>query len=188
MQFDKFTLKAQEALAAAQKLAVERGHAQVEPEHLAVALLDQDGGITVPILERIGASHAAVRAELARRLEHFATVHGDTQVGFARETQAALETAQSEADKMKDAYVSTEHVLMGLAANTGPLGDVLKRYGVTRDGILTVLKDLRGSQRAEDPNAEEKYQALERFGRDLTELAPRASSTRSSAGTTRSAG
>ncbi len=173
MQLERFTLKAQEALAAAQKTAMERGHAQVEPEHLAVALLDQDGGLTVPILERIGASPAPFRAELAQRLEHFGTVHGDTQVGFARETQAALETAQSEADKMKDAYVSTEHVLMGLAASQGYLGDLFKRYGVTRDAILTVLKDLRGSQRAEDPNAEEKYQALQRFGRDLTELARR---------------
>jgi ATP-dependent Clp protease ATP-binding subunit ClpB len=173
MQLERFTLKAQEALAAAQKLAQERGHAQVEPEHLAVALLDQDAGLTVPILERIGASHSALRTELARRLDHFGTVHGDTQVGFARETQAVLETAQSEADKMKDAYVSTEHVLMGLAASSGYLGDLFKRYGVTRDAVLTVLKELRGSQRAEDPNAEEKYQALQRFGRDLTELARR---------------
>jgi ATP-dependent Clp protease ATP-binding subunit ClpB len=173
MQLERFTLKAQEALAAAQKLAQERGHAQVEPEHLAVALLDQESGLAVPILERIGAAHSALRAELARRLDHFGTVHGDTQVGFARETQAVLETAQSEADTMKDAYVSTEHVLMGLAANSGYLGDLFKRYGVTRDAVLTVLKELRGSQRAEDPNAEEKYQALQRFGRDLTELARR---------------
>jgi ATP-dependent Clp protease ATP-binding subunit ClpB len=173
MQLERFTLKAQEALAAAQKLAQERGHAQVEPEHLAMALLDQDAGLTVPILERIGASHSALRAELARRLEHFGTVHGDTQVGFARETQAVLETAQSEADAMKDAYVSTEHVLMGLAADSGYLGDLFKRDGVTRDAVLTVLKELRGSQRAADPNAEEKYQALQRFGRDLTELARR---------------
>ncbi len=112
-------------------------------------------------------------AELARRLERLGTVHGDTQVGFARETQAALETAQSEADKMKDAYVSTEHVLMALAAGAGFVGDLFRRYGATRDAILQVLKELRGSQRAEDPNAEEKYQALQRFGRDLTELARR---------------
>ena len=173
MQLERFTLKAQEALAAAQKLAMERGHAQVELEHLAVTLLDQDGGLTVPIFERIGASHAAIRTELAQRLEHFGTVHGDTQVGFARDTQAALGAAEGAADTMKDAYVSTEHVLMGLAADKGYLGGLFKRYGVTRDAIMTVLKELRGSQRAEDPNAEEKYQALQRFGRDLTELARR---------------
>jgi len=173
MQLDRFTLKAQEALAATHKLAQERGHAQIEPEHLAVALFDQEGGLTVPILERVGVSHAAVRAELEKRLDYFSTAHGATQIGLARETQAALEAAQSEANKMGDAYVSTEHVLMGLAANQAWLGDLLKRYGVTRDGIFQVLKGIRGSQRAEDPDAEEKYQALQRFGRDLTDLARR---------------
>jgi ATP-dependent Clp protease ATP-binding subunit ClpB len=173
MQLERFTLKAQEALAATQKLALERGHSQIEPEHLLVALLDQEGGLALPILERIGANHAALRAELEKRLDYFSTVHGATQIGLARETQEALEAAQTEADKMKDAYVSTEHVLMGLAANKAWLGETLKRHGVTRDQIFQVLKDIRGSQRAEDPNAEEKYQALERFGRDLTELARR---------------
>ncbi|OFW56759.1 MAG: ATP-dependent chaperone ClpB [Actinobacteria bacterium RBG_16_64_13] len=173
MQLDRLTLKTQETLAAAQKLVQERGHAQIEPEHLAVALLDQEGGLAVPIFERIGAGHAAVRAELEKRLDYFSTVHGATQIGLAQETQQALDAAQGEADSMKDAYVSTEHVLMGLAASRGWLGDLLRRYGVTRDAIFQVLKDIRGSQRAEDPNAEEKYQALQRFGRDLTELARR---------------
>jgi ATP-dependent Clp protease ATP-binding subunit ClpB len=171
MQLERLTLKAQEALAAAQKLARERGHAQIEPEHLMVALLEQEAGLAVSILERIGSSPASVKAELQRRLDYFSTVHGETQVGFARETQQALDAAQSEADKMKDAYVSTEHVLMGLAANKGWLGELLKRSGVTRDAVLQVLKEIRGSQRAEDPN--EKYQSLERFGRDLTDLARR---------------
>jgi ATP-dependent Clp protease ATP-binding subunit ClpB len=173
MQLERFTLKAQEALASTQKLAQERGHAQIEPEHLIAALLDQEGGLAVPILERVGVSHIALRAELEKRLEYFSTAHGATQIGLARETQQALEAAQAEADKMGDAYVSTEHVLMGLAANEGWLGELLKRYGVTRDGIFQVLKDIRGSQKAEDPNAEEKYQALQRFGRDLTDLARR---------------
>jgi ATP-dependent Clp protease ATP-binding subunit ClpB len=173
MQLERFTLRAQEALAATQKLAQERGHAQIEPEHLMVALLDQEGGLAVPILERVGVSHAAVRAELEKRLDYFSTAHGATQIGLARETQAALEAAQSEADKMGDGYVSTEHVLMGLATNKAWLGDLFKRYGISRDAVFRVLKDIRGSQRAEDPNAEEKYQALQRFGRDLTDLARR---------------
>ncbi|MCX8031789.1 MAG: ATP-dependent chaperone ClpB [Thermoleophilia bacterium] len=173
MQLDKFTLKAQEALAASQRLAQERHHAQIEPEHLAAALIDQEGGLTVPILQRIGADPAALRREIERRLDYFATVHGATQLGLARETQEALQAAQEEAEKMRDLYVSTEHLLMGLTANKGWLGDLLKRYGVTRDSLLLVLKDIRGTQRAADPNAEEKYQALERFGRDLTELARR---------------
>jgi len=173
MQLDRLTLKTQEALAAAQKLAQDRGHAQIEPEHLATALLDQDGGIAVPILERIGASGPTLRAELEKRLDQFGTVHGATQMGLARETQRALDAAQTEADRMKDSYISTEHVLMGLAADKGWLGELLQRHGVTRDAVFRVLKDIRGSQRAEDPNAEEKYQALERFGRDLTDLARR---------------
>ena len=173
MQLDRLTLKTQEALAAAQKLAQDRGHAQIEPEHLATALLDQDGGIAVPILERIGASGPTLRAELEQRLDQFGTVHGATQMGLARETQRALDAAQTEADRMKDSYISTEHVLMGLAADKGWLGELLQRHGVTRDAVFRVLKDIRGSQRAEDPNAEEKYQALERFGRDLTDLARR---------------
>jgi len=173
MQLERFTLKAQEALAASQRLAQERHHALIEPEHVAVALLDQEGGLTVPILERIGADHGAMRAELEKRLNYFSTVHGATQITLSRETQEALQAAQDEADKMKDMYVSTEHLLMGLAANKGWLGELFKRHGITRDALLLVLKDIRGSQRAADPNAEEKYQALERFGRDLTELARR---------------
>ena len=173
MQIERFTLKSQEALAAAQRLAQERRHAQVEPEHLATALLDQDGGLAVSLFERIGADHAAVRAELEKRLDYFSTVHGATQMSLAREAQEALEAAQREADKMKDAYVSTEHLLMGLAEGKGWLADTLKRHGVTRDAVFQVLRDVRGSQRAEDPNAEEKYQALQRFGRDLTDLARR---------------
>jgi ATP-dependent Clp protease ATP-binding subunit ClpB len=173
MQLERFTLKAQEALAASQKLAQERGHAQIEPEHLTAALLDQEGGLAIPMFERLGASHASLRAELEKRLDYFSTVHGATQIGLARETQEALDTAQAEADKMKDAYVSSEHVLMGLAANKAWLGDLFRRYGITREALLQVLKDIRGSQRAEDPNAEEKYQSLQRFGRDLTDLARR---------------
>ncbi|NLV71909.1 MAG: ATP-dependent chaperone ClpB [Actinobacteria bacterium] len=173
MQLERFTLKAQEALAAAQRLMQERGHSQMEPEHLITALLDQEGGLTLPILERIGVDHTALRAELEKRLGYFSTVQGSAQMSLARETQEALDAAQKEADKMKDAYVSTEHVLMGLAANKAWLGDALRRHGVTREAVLQVLKDIRGSQRAEDPNAEEKYQALERFGRDLTDLARR---------------
>jgi ATP-dependent Clp protease ATP-binding subunit ClpB len=173
MQLERFTLKAQEALAVSQKLAQGRGHAQVEPEHLLAALLDQEGGLAVSVFERIGVSVASLRSELEKRLDYFSTVHGATQVGLARETQQVLDAAQTEADKMKDAYVSTEHVLMGLAADKAWLGDLLRRNGITRDAILQVLKEIRGSQRAGDPNAEEKYQSLERFGRDLTELARR---------------
>ncbi len=129
--------------------------------------------MAVSLFERIGVDHAAMRAELQKRLEYFSTVSGASQVGLAREAQQALEAAQREADKMNDAYVSTEHLLMGLAETKGWLSDTFKRHGVSRDAIFSVLKDVRGSQRAEDANAEEKYQSLQRFGRDLTDLARR---------------
>ena len=173
MQLERFTLKAQEALAAAQKLAQERGHAQVEPEHLAVALLDQEGGLTVPILERIGASHAAVRAELEKRLDYFSTVHGATQLGLARETQTGARRGPVRGRQDEGRLRLHRARAHGAGGQQGLAGRHLKRHGVTRDAVFQVLKDIRGSQRAEDPNAEEKYQALERFGRDLTDLARR---------------
>jgi ATP-dependent Clp protease ATP-binding subunit ClpB len=173
MQIDRFTIKAQEALAAAQQSAAQRHNPQIETEHLLAALLDQEAGLTVPILERLGADHHHLRAELQSQIARFSTIQGATQLGLSTHLRETLETAQREADRMKDAYVSTEHVLMALAGRSDWTGGLLTRHGVTHDAILTVLKDLRGSHQAEDPNAEEKYQALERYGRDLTALARR---------------
>ncbi len=172
MQFETFTLKAQEALAGAQQLAVSRGNAEVEPEHLMASLLDQEGGLTIPILERMGTNPSAIRADLDARLSRLSTVRG-TQVGMSRQLRETLEDAQEQARRMRDTYTSTEHVLMALSERSGWTAELLQRHGVTRDAILAVLRDLRGAQRAEDPDAESKYEALERFGRDLTELAAR---------------
>ncbi len=173
MQLDRFTVKAQEALAAAHQLAAGRNHSQVETEHLLVALLDQEGGLTVPILEKIGANPAVVESDLQNQLGRFATVAGASQLTLSQHLRNVLEKSQAESEHMKDSYVSTEHVLIALAGEGDWTSDLLRRHGVSREGILTVLKDLRGSQRAEDANAEDKYQALKRFGRDLTELAAR---------------
>src|SRR5660397_62364 len=173
MQLDKFTLKAQEALSEAQQLAESQNHAQLETEHLLVALLNQEGGLTMPILERIGANHSALRHELEAKLDGLSTVTGSAQISSSSRVRKVLESAQKEADNMKDSYVSTEHVLLALAQDGGWTADLLKRHGVTRDAVFTVLKDVRGSARAEDPHAEEKYEALKRFSRDLTELARR---------------
>ena len=173
MQIDKFTIKAQEALAAAHQLAAERHHAQVETEHLLAVLLEQDGGLTVPVLEKIGANPEVVKNEIESRLARFASVGGATQLGLSQALRDVLDKAQSESESMKDTYVSTEHILMALAGQGDFTSELLKRHGVTRETILAVLRELRGSQRAEDANAEDKYQALKRFGRDLTELAAR---------------
>ncbi|MCJ7795910.1 MAG: AAA family ATPase, partial [Thermoleophilia bacterium] len=173
MQLDRFTLKAQEALAEAQQLAQSRGHAQLEAEHLLLILLNQDGGLTTPILEKIGANPYTVRSEIDARLGRLSTITGSAQLSVSNEVRRVLETAQRESEKMGDTYVSTEHLLMALAADGGWAADLLKRHGVTRDGVLTVIKDLRGSQKADSADAEEKYQALKRYSRDLTELAGR---------------
>jgi ATP-dependent Clp protease ATP-binding subunit ClpB len=173
MQFDKFTIKAQEALATAQESARSRGHAAVEPEHLLAAMMDQEGGLTVPILERIGVNPHSLRAEIEDRLSRLSTITGEASVGFSSGLRDVLTEAESEADRMKDTYTSTEHLLLALIVKKGSVADLLRTHGLSRDAMLTVLKDLRGSQSAQDPQAEEKYQALKRFGRDLTELAGR---------------
>ncbi len=127
----------------------------------------------MPILEKIGANPAVVESDLQNQLGRFATVAGASQLTLSQHLRNVLEKSQAESEHMKDSYVSTEHVLIALAGEGDWTSDLLRRHGVSREGILTVLKDLRGSQRAEDANAEDKYQALKRFGRDLTELAAR---------------
>src|SRR5660397_278229 len=115
MQLDKFTLKAQEALSEAQQLAESQNHAQLETEHLLVALLNQEGGLTMPILERIGANHSALRHELEAKLDGLSSMTGSAQISSSSWVRKVLESAQKEADNMKDSYVSTEHVLLALA-------------------------------------------------------------------------
>ena len=123
MQIDRFTVKAQEALGGAQQLAVERGNPQVETEHLLAALLDQEAGLTIPILERLGANHQGLRTELQAQIARLSTIQGASQMGLSPHLRDALEAAQSAADQMKDAYVSTEHVLMALAGGKDWTGD-----------------------------------------------------------------
>ncbi len=173
MQLEKFTIKAQEALGRAQQLAQSAANPQIETEHLLAALLDQEGGLTVPILERIGVNHSGLRAQAAQQLERLSHVSGGAQPSFSPRLRQALDRAQSDAQGMGDAYVSSEHVLMALTDENDWTGNTLRDHGVTKDAISQVLRDLRGSHRAEDPNAEDKYQSLERFGRDLTEQARR---------------
>jgi ATP-dependent Clp protease ATP-binding subunit ClpB len=173
MQFDKFTVKAQEALAAAQQEAASRSHPQIEPEHLLAGMLDQEGGLTPSVLERIGVDVRIIRGELEARLQRFSQVSGSSQLSLSPQLRDVLETAETEAEGMGDTYVSSEHVLMALTEKGGFAAELLQNHGVDRAAVLAVLKDLRGSQRAEDPNAEEKYEALKRFGRDLTDLAAR---------------
>ncbi len=176
IRFEKLTVKAQEALAEAQSRASSGNRQQVEVEHLLAALLAQPEGTVSSLLKKMGVDLAAVAEENERELEKLPQVYGPGagQIYISQRLNGVLEAAQSEADAMKDEYVSTEHILLAIADEKGgAAADVLRAHGVDRDRILKALAEVRGSQRVTDPNAEEKYQALERFGRDLTDLARR---------------
>jgi len=172
MRLEKFTIKAQEALQAAQRRAESLDCAQLEPEHLLDSLLTQEDGLVAPLLKKLGVSIESVRSELDRHLSAQPKVHG-TQLSLSNKLDAVFRQAEKEADQFKDEYISTEHLLLSLAASDGFAGNLLRKSGADRGEILKALVSVRGSQRVTDPNAEEKYQALKRYARDLTDLARR---------------
>jgi ATP-dependent Clp protease ATP-binding subunit ClpB len=172
MRLEKFTIKAQEALQAAQRRAESLDSAQIEPEHLLDSLLIQEDGLVAPLLKKLGVSAEAMRSELDRYISGQPKVHG-ARPALSPRLDAVFRQAEKEADQFKDEYISTEHLLLGLAASDGFSGKLLRQHGADRGDILKVLASIRGSQRVTDPNAEEKYQALKRYARDLTDLARR---------------
>src|SRR5215203_1131299 len=166
MQADRFTIKSQEALAAAQRLAGTRRNPEVAPQHLLVALLEQDGGIVVPVLRRAGADPERVRRRVNEALDALPTVSGEASApALGQDLIRLLQAADDEARGMGDEYVSTEHLLLALAAE--PAIDA----GASRDQLAEAVEQVRGPHRVTDQNPEDRYQALERFGRDLTEAA-----------------
>ena len=169
---DKMTIKTQEALAETQDIASRMGHNAIEPEHLFRALLDQEGGLVTPILRKIGADPALIHGRVEKALGKLAKVSGDTQVYVSPALNRVLDAAQKEADALKDEYVSTEHLLLGFLAEKGSEpARILTEQGVTRDAVMGALKDIRGGERVSDQSPEEKYQALAKYARDLTDLA-----------------
>ncbi|MDD5666268.1 MAG: ATP-dependent chaperone ClpB [Actinomycetota bacterium] len=175
VRFDKFTVKAQEALADAQGIAGERHHQFVEVEHLLLALLRQEGGTVPSLLAKLGADAATMAAEVQAALENVPRVTGAVgQVQISPRLSGLFETALSEADAMKDEYISTEHVFLAMAEEKkGASAEVLRAHGIDRERVLKALTEVRGTQRVTDPEAEGRYQSLARFGRDLTDLARR---------------
>ena len=174
MRFDKFTLKVQEALQEAQGLASTYGHQAIDAEHLMRACLAQPDGIVGAILKKLGADPAAVEAECRQALEKLPRVTGDAgaQVYLSPRLNRIMDRALTEAARLKDEYVSAEHLLLAMTEEKdGAIPAILKRSGVTKDRIFQVLVDIRGSQRITDPNPEEKYEALKRYGRDFNEIA-----------------
>jgi ATP-dependent Clp protease ATP-binding subunit ClpB len=170
MRLDKFTVKAQEAIAEAQKKAEGMGHQALENEHLLYALLAEKDGTVRAILEKLGASADALAGNLESELGRLPVVQGaGGQVYMGPGLKKALDLAGSEAERLKDEYISTEHLLIGIAeSGEGAAARLLRQAGVTRDRIYAILKDIRGTQRITDENPEEKYQALQRYCRDLT--------------------
>jgi ATP-dependent Clp protease ATP-binding subunit ClpB len=172
MRFDQFTIKSQELLGSAQALASRRHHQQIEPEHLLTAMLAEKEGVARSMLRKLGASPDGVANELGSALERLPQVSGPVEVYMSRRSRGVLDAAFAEAEKMKDQYVSIEHILMAIAdEQEGEATRILARNGVNREAILRSLVEIRGSQRITDQNPEEKYQALDKYSRDLTALA-----------------
>jgi ATP-dependent Clp protease ATP-binding subunit ClpB len=173
MRMDKLTIKAQEALAAARDLADQRNHQEVTPEHVLQALLEQDQGVTSALLRKLGVDPDAVKRSVDSALEQLPQVRGATaDVYVGRRIKDLLEEATRQAEKFKDDYVSSEHLLLAMvSAELGGASRALHQAGVTRDALMRGLAEVRGSQRVTDPEAEQRYQSLEKYTRDLTELA-----------------
>ncbi len=174
MRLDKLTVKAQEALQAAQSKADQHNHQAIEPEHLLSALLEQREGVVGPVLAKLGARPEAIQRELETALGKLPAVKGGSGQYLGDRTRQTLERAQKEAERLKDEYVSTEHLLLALAQDRdGAAGRTLAGAGINAEAIYKALVEIRGNQRVTDPNPEEKYQALQRYSRDLTDLARR---------------
>jgi ATP-dependent Clp protease ATP-binding subunit ClpB len=172
MRYDKFTIKSQELIQNAQNLASRQKNSQLEPEHLLSAMLTETDGIAGAILQKMGVAPGQVASEITRAVERLPKVSQSDQVYLSSQTKKVLDAAFAEAAKMKDQYVSIEHILLALCdEKNGETPRILHRHGINRDAILKVLIDIRGSQRITDPNPEEKYQALDKFSRNLTDLA-----------------
>jgi ATP-dependent Clp protease ATP-binding subunit ClpB len=169
MNLGKYTQKAQAAILAAQRLAEDHSHASIEPAHILLALLDQSDGVVPAIVTRIAGSPSLLRQDLVQELDRLQQVHGQSQIGLSRIGAEVLKSAENQAKNMKDDYVSTEHILLALAA--GHQSERLSGFGLTPDAILKSLTSIRGSQRVVTPNPEDTYQPLEKYGRDLTQMA-----------------
>jgi ATP-dependent Clp protease ATP-binding subunit ClpB len=172
MNLEKFTKKAQEAILSSQRLAEEFSHQTIEPIHLLLALLQQEEGVVPALVTKVAGSVLALREELNQELENRPKVYGgNVRVGMAPPTSQVLSAAERHAKGMKDEYTSTEHLLLALTESVE--GDRLAEYGLTKDSILKALAEVRGSQRVTSQNPESTYQPLEKYGRDLTDMARR---------------
>ncbi|HEY8715663.1 MAG TPA: ATP-dependent chaperone ClpB [Candidatus Acidoferrum sp.] len=174
LRFEKMTVKAQEAVQSGQEIAARHENQQIEPMHLLAALVAQDGGVVPPLVTKLGIRPEALSKEVERELGRLPKVQGFGQQHMGRAENDVLERAFKEAENFKDEYVSTEHLLLAIAnADRDPAGQLLKRLGASHEAILQALTSVRGSQRVTSQNPEATYESLEKYARDLTELARR---------------
>src|SRR5215469_7804158 len=175
IRWDKFTVKAQEAVQRASQLAADNGNPELLPVHLLAALIEDSEGIVPPVLEKIGVSPQAVLNDALNEISRLPKVSGaSAQPNLSQALNQVLDRSFKEADSFKDEYVSTEHLLLAITnLKREPAQQILVRHGATHDSILRALTAVRGSQKVTDQNPEAKYQALERYAKDLTELARR---------------
>jgi ATP-dependent Clp protease ATP-binding subunit ClpB len=174
MRTDKLTIKSQEALQDAQRLAESKGNQELQPEHVLWAMLGDDEGIASQILRRLGADMKLLQSDVEKEIDRLPKVTGASPLGqlyISARLKEALEMASREAEHLTDEYVSVEHLLLALMSVGGPCSELLGKYGATPDKAMTVMREIRGAQRVTDPNPEDKYQALGRYSKDLTALA-----------------
>ena len=175
MRLDRLTQKSQEALQLAQELASEHNNSQIEVEHLFLALLEQEESLVANILATLGVPVSTLKGELQQSIEKLPRMYSTSatgQVYISAQLKNVLERAWQEAQRLKDEYISVEHLLLGIAEEKGCRAqELLLNYGATKDKIYGALQKIRGNQRVTDPEPETKYQVLQKYSRDLTELA-----------------
>src|ERR1700724_1241233 len=175
MDFNRFTEKLQEAVRAAQSLATTQGNQQVDIEHLMLALLEQPGGLAPSILNKADVKVDTLRTRFQQEVDRLPKVSGGSggpdQVYVTTRLTKLLTQGEEEAKRLKDEFTSIEHVLLPATDDSGPAGKILREFGVTRERLMRALQEVRGSQRVTSQNPETTYEALEKYGRDLTQLA-----------------
>ncbi len=175
MALNRFTEKAQEAALAAQEAVISKQQSQMEPEHLLAALLAQEGGVVPQVFLKMNINPSLLLGEVEAEVNKLPRLSSPGTASMSGRAQSVLVRASEEAGKLKDDYVSTEHLLLAMLDPKlgGGVERIFRAHGVARDTVLSVLKEIRGNQRVTDQNPEGKYQALEKYGRDLTEVAER---------------
>ncbi|NLF59800.1 MAG: type VI secretion system ATPase TssH, partial [Lentisphaerae bacterium] len=173
MNYDKFTEKSREALAGAQQLAATMNHQELVGLHLLASLLHDSEGLVGALLGKLGQERTRVEQEVMRGLSRLPQVTGDgaTQVYMGREGMQVLQAAEDEAGKLRDEFISVEHLFLGILEKSKAAGEILSRLGITRERVFNAMKEVRGNQRVTSATPEASFQALEKYGKDLTALA-----------------